>query len=378
MKSSTTSSRKAIVLSFTILIVLLLSDSTSAVFYFEWPSFIFFKKPFVLPPTTPRPALESAGAYGPPYAPSFALAQALVAERFGDDDKAEWCTTEARQSLGLSCSCRGPSKFPIIRCTNITGQQKVSNLLDTKFSFKSFGRLLVTNSSIPVVERYPLTADKEFAVISFVKTETTSFDLSTLESSQNSLVRLEITHNLLTTFAFSNLTKFKYLSHLDLRYNDFKTIPDDAFGHNDQLRSIDLSHNKISYVGSNAFHSLPRLQDLDMSFNKLKVINNYAFASLSPPSRVLTLDLSNNKIFFLANDSFTGLAPKELILEKNAMNKFPERHFKPMLKYIVTQPDAFISVEGTSQEKPFRDITLQSTHFYFNPLFTSSFSIISR
>ena len=371
-----------------LLIVMLNFDCCSAVtFYFEWPSFVFFRKPFVIPPSTPSPELRQNlqspgdGPYGPPYS----IAEALVSENIvaDKDDTLFWCPYESNNALSPKCSCRGPAKFPIISCINVTGQENLRHLMETKLPLKSFGRLLVTNSSLPDVEQHSLISDKEFAVISLTRTQTKSFNLTSIESSRFSLVRLEITHNLLTTFPFNHLTKFKFLSHLDLRYNDFKTIVDDAFGHNDQLRSIDLSHNKISYVGSNAFHSLPSIRDLDLSFNRLKIINNYAFSSLSPPSHSLTLDLSNNKIFFLANDSFTGLSPKELILDKNSLNRFPERHFRPLLNSMILQEDAVISVQGTNpldnpltimREEASRELSCSSIILEsFKPHFISSF-----
>ena len=355
MKSSQSSSpslsRLTIVLSLTLLIVLNSSDSSSA-FAFEWPSFMFFKKSAVVQTTTQPPVTRSVsydGPYGPLlYGPAYELPQALISPE-KVDDREDWCSQETSDALSPKCSCRGPGKFPIISCSNITGQQSLNAILNTRSPVKSFGRLLVYNSSIPNVDEYSLIADKEFAVISLMKTETKTFDLDSIQASRLSLVRLEITHNLLTSFPFSNLTKFKFLSHLDLRYNNFKTIIDDAFGHNDQLRSIDFSHNEISHVGSNAFHSLPMLDQLDLSFNRLKIINNYAFASKSPASRSLTLDLSNNKVFFFANGSFSGQSFKELILDNNKLNKFPEKHFKPLLKAMVMQEKSVISVQSTKK-----------------------------
>jgi Leucine-rich repeat (LRR) protein len=343
------SSRGTIVLCLIVLISCLLTEKSSATASFQWPEVPrSFQPSLHLNPTST--SLSSSSSALPYFFYKTFFPQRnynnLNSNRFSHFPLDTWCTPENRRLLEPDCTCRGPDSFAIIKCSNVTGgQQRVRTLLTTRFPINDFGRLFISNSSMPTIDRYSLTGEKAFVVVSLTRTDTTSIDLASLESSRLSLKRLEVTHNLLESFPFANLTRFKRLSHIDLSYNNIKTIPENAFGHNDQIGYIDLSFNKISYVGSHAFNQLPSLQLLDLSYNRLKVLNNYAFAMLLP-SKDLTLDLTHNKIFFIANDSFTGLTAKELLLDSNSLTKMPEKHFKPLLTSMMIQREGVISVEG--------------------------------
>jgi len=336
------SSRGTIVLCLIVLISCLLTEKSSATVSFQWPEVPLFIH------RNPTSTSSSSSALPYFFYKTFFPQRNdlnLNSNRFSPFPLHTWCTPEIRRLLEPDCACRGPDSFPIIKCSNVTGgQQRVRTLLTMHFPINDFGRLFISNSSMPTIDRYSLTGEKAFVVVSLTRTDTKSIDLASLESSRLSLKRLEVTHNLLESFPFANLTRFKRLSHIDLSYNNMKTIAESAFGHNDQIGYIDLSFNKISYVGSHAFNQLPSLQLLDLSYNRLKVLNNYAFATLLP-SKDLTLDLTHNKIFFIANDSFTGLTAKELLLDSNSLTKMPEKHFKPLLTTMMLQREGVISVE---------------------------------
>jgi Leucine-rich repeat (LRR) protein len=90
-----------------------------------------------------------------------------------------------------------------------------------------------------------------------------------------------------------NFIGFKNLKHLDLRYNDIESIPDDAFIDLFNLEVLTLSGNSIKKLPSNAFVSMMELRYFDASDNEISEFNDEMFSTNSKLEEIL---LENNQI----------------------------------------------------------------------------------
>lgn len=93
------------------------------------------------------------------------------------------------------------------------------------------------------------------------------------------------------------------LTHLDLSYNNIKSIPEDFFSSMPMLKFLNLSQNCMEYFTFGHTVTLNFLEELDLSGNSLQ---NMSLAALSLPN-LKTLHLQNNKLHFTESRTFQGL-----------------------------------------------------------------------
>ncbi|XP_040195934.1 transforming growth factor beta activator LRRC32 [Rana temporaria] len=93
------------------------------------------------------------------------------------------------------------------------------------------------------------------------------------------------------------------LTHLDLSYNNIKSIPEDFFSSMPMLKFLNLSQNCMEYFTFGHTVTLNFLEELDLSGNSLQ---NMSLAALSLPNLKI-LYLQNNKLHFTESRTFQGL-----------------------------------------------------------------------
>ncbi|PRP77558.1 X-ray radiation resistance-associated protein 1-like [Planoprotostelium fungivorum] len=118
-------------------------------------------------------------------------------------------------------------------------------------------------------------------------------------------------------FLFEDLSVFQGLRRLKLSCNGIRKIPDLSFSYH-LLECLDLSYNKLNVESLESLSRLPKLYHLDLSFNDIKSLPHFdseAFPSLN------TLVLENNK---LNRDSIIPLSTlNQLNLGSNEISSFP-------------------------------------------------------
>ncbi|PSN46923.1 hypothetical protein C0J52_14917 [Blattella germanica] len=144
------------------------------------------------------------------------------------------------------------------------------------------------------------------------------------------LKTLELSQNYLTMVQWSVVLKnLVLLDHLDLRKSSLTNLPDDAFIHNNWLRSVVLAENELRDldVGDTLGHNLQHLDSLDLSNCHLKgPLSDDAFANAT---KLRTLILSGN--FLSPGDLSVALAPlsklHKLSLRNCGLTRLPPNTF---------------------------------------------------
>ncbi|XP_015919047.1 oplophorus-luciferin 2-monooxygenase non-catalytic subunit-like [Parasteatoda tepidariorum] len=242
----------------------------------------------------------------------------------------------------LPCTCNGPQTFLLFNCDKIIEIQSIISATRSIPQFIPFGKFSLTNSRIQSLE---FLLFGQFEYIYMRKNTLKKIGKEFFDSSRDSLKRIEIIHNDLEKFPFKELSAFSKLEFINLKYNSFKSIPDEAFGKtfNNKIRKIDLSFNKINHIGTNAFKFLTNLESLDLQYNKLTVLNNLAFSAIEGNSK-FQLNLNNNKIMYIAEGAFQNQVFKSLNLTDNKLTTLQEKAFREVLKRMAERRTGTISV----------------------------------
>lgn len=93
------------------------------------------------------------------------------------------------------------------------------------------------------------------------------------------------------------------LTHLDLSYNNIKSIPEDFFSTMPMLQFLNLSQNCIEYFTFGRTVALNFLEELDLSGN---LIQNMSLAAILLPN-LKRLHLQNNQLHYVDSRTFHGL-----------------------------------------------------------------------
>ncbi|XP_072257859.1 transforming growth factor beta activator LRRC32 [Pyxicephalus adspersus] len=101
----------------------------------------------------------------------------------------------------------------------------------------------------------------------------------------------------------TTMVNFFTLTHLDLSYNNIKSIPEDFFSTMPMLKFINLSQNCMEYFSFGNVVALNFLEELDLSGNS---IQNMSLASISLPNLKI-LHLQNNQLQFVESKIFQRL-----------------------------------------------------------------------
>ncbi|KAK7083871.1 hypothetical protein SK128_014826 [Halocaridina rubra] len=144
-------------------------------------------------------------------------------------------------------------------------------------------------------------------------------ELRTLDLGENHLTSLPVTllHPMrkLTTLDLSTnkiteirpgLFKESSINVINLKYNEIKEVPSEAFNNLLFLHTLDLSHNGIRSIGDAAFLNIILLHILRLNNNMLPSFKKEYFRLTLPASvtELRILDLSNNDITFLQPQAF--------------------------------------------------------------------------
>lgn len=250
------------------------------------------------------------------------------------------------ESATMPCKCSGPNSFTVLTCDGLISTRQVQQVAKNLVTHaKDYGKFSMSNAKVMSLEP-DMFGQLRFEYIFVKKCTITEVKHGALESSKDTLKRLEIVHCELKSFPFQNVSSFPKLESLKLSYNSLKAVPDYAFKYNPNLKKVDLSFNKISYVGNYAFYYVPFLQELNLRNNRLKVINNNAFAVHVKPNNDFVLDLSHNQVLMVADDAFQNENFKVLNMSNNKLRSFQEKHFKPLLVRMAVQLEGTIDLEG--------------------------------
>ena len=105
----------------------------------------------------------------------------------------------------------------------------------------------------------------------------------------------------------NNLTFYglQNLLHLDLSFNNLKTLHDHIFSTLVKLESLLISNNHISEISHLSFHGLQSLQILKLNSNKISDLSTNLLISIS---NLTELDLSNNNLIYTSFETFKKLS----------------------------------------------------------------------
>ncbi|XP_012271913.1 chaoptin [Orussus abietinus] len=139
-----------------------------------------------------------------------------------------------------------------------------------------------------------------------------------------SLVRLDISHNNLSTIPADVFTAVPCLRYLDLRHNVLTGLEPGTLGLS-HLESLYLADNRLDLgnggvLKRQALHGLSGLQRLDLAGNNLSHLAGEQFKYV-PNLRIL--DLSRNRLRTLPRDVFLGTRLEILDLSENRLTSVP-------------------------------------------------------
>lgn len=123
--------------------------------------------------------------------------------------------------------------------------------------------------------------------------------------------------------AFTDIRKT--VVHLDLSYNEFKSLPSNVFQGLEKLKVLNLGSNKLKTIDSNLFVGLRSLEDLKLKRCELKTIDQNTFKGLS---NLHSLDISLNYISRIHEKTFSDLRNlEELDAQYNKIEEINANHF---------------------------------------------------
>ncbi|XP_038059677.1 relaxin receptor 2-like isoform X1 [Patiria miniata] len=164
-------------------------------------------------------------------------------------------------------------------------------------------------------------------------------------ATQNRLVTLDLSYNILTRLVRGSLFGLHNLEYLDIRgnrlaeietgvfkdssriyfmhisQNRLSSIPAELFRPLRDLRSLNIHRNDISSIECGSFSTNTKLRDLNLGDNKLTEIKRGLFHNLTS---VITLSLRNNSIRHFEEDAFAGMNNLQTLkLNQNPFTSVP-------------------------------------------------------
>ncbi|KAG5666388.1 hypothetical protein PVAND_014417 [Polypedilum vanderplanki] len=118
------------------------------------------------------------------------------------------------------------------------------------------------------------------------------------------------------------------VEQIDLSYNGIRTIEDQTFSQNSNLRLLNLRRNVINRIGDQAFTG-SAIENLDLSYNEIFDFHSASFEPINMTLR--SLDLNSNRIAILYQDTFANLRNlNEIILNGNYLYIVPNSAFQSL------------------------------------------------
>ncbi len=150
----------------------------------------------------------------------------------------------------------------------------------------------------------------------------------------NTLRKLTLWLNLLTTFPNNIFRGLTSLETLDLNTNRLAILPNNIFHGLSALRTLILSNNQLTALPEDIFHGLTMLQELYLTNNQIATLPVNIFHGLTA---LRSLFLNGNRIHALPENVFHGLTSLPIInLSFNQLTTLPENIFHGLtgLRYL--------------------------------------------
>eukprot|EP00058_Branchiostoma_floridae_P004293 XP_002589781.1 hypothetical protein BRAFLDRAFT_90461 [Branchiostoma floridae] len=134
-------------------------------------------------------------------------------------------------------------------------------------------------------------------------------------------------------------------TRLVLYYNNFTSVPSNAFPNLDKLEYLMMPFGKVGFIESNAFSGLGSVILLNLSTNSIDSLISTAFTGLD---NLQTLDLVSNKIDSIADGAFEPLKNLKFLLITPVSSKYPYNAFNSLvnLETLYVQDGRFAAVPG--------------------------------
>ena len=94
---------------------------------------------------------------------------------------------------------------------------------------------------------------------------------------------------------FASINKFKSVEEIEIRYNNFSEIPDEAFNKpQSKLWKLEIKGESIKTLGTRAFIGLDNLRELEISETDIDFIPEFAFEFRESSKYPIYIDLKSN------------------------------------------------------------------------------------
>ena len=176
-----------------------------------------------------------------------------------------------------------PPSASISPCTCGTSQQSVNNSL--------LNGLIVSCSSLN------LNDSQLSAILSVFLSPQISSPVFQISASLNQL-----------TYVSNQISKFTYLSNLDLSYNQITSVSSlDGLSFSSAVININLNNNQITSIPSGTFNfTLATSISIDISYNYITALSTNAFTFPSSAAIMNNLFLQRNQISTISPGAFQG------------------------------------------------------------------------
>lgn len=213
------------------------------------------------------------------------------------------------------------SKFPteLSQCSRLKYLDLFGNSIqeipDWLFSLKRLEHLSLKNNSFKEMPTIVFTLEN-IKYLNLSDNQINQLSSSNFNNLMN-IDRVDISHNTIPFIQFQNVA-YPKCSNLNLKGNKLKRFPE-IISQVNTLEKLDISNNNISSIEDDAFANLEYLEELDLSFNEL----TYLPASIGKLTRLKRLNLSGNKIASLPKEFENLVSLEYLDLEGNTIGRAP-------------------------------------------------------
>ncbi|XP_023223926.1 uncharacterized protein LOC111625122 isoform X1 [Centruroides sculpturatus] len=235
------------------------------------------------------------------------------------------CLFSTAQSLNCSdvintiiCSCKKKIECISTNASSTEMFSAVDRILVTSNVSENIVNISLPNLNLNTKD----TTFKQFNIQNLIiqNSNLQAISEDALKNLENNLIYLNVKSNNFRSIPSKGLRHLKQLQTLIISENFIKTINVVDFFHNVNLNYLDLSKNIISSIEKGSFLSLKKLQILHLEDNKLSSVNKDMFENLN---NLTSLILSNNKLKILSESLLDHMiALRNLIVDKNELISF--------------------------------------------------------
>ncbi|XP_072253066.1 toll-like receptor 8 [Leuresthes tenuis] len=203
------------------------------------------------------------------------------------------------KAYGITHNLNFIKNLPVLRVLNMsyncistltTKQMQSISLAELQFTHNFLGTLWKERDGSYVRLFTDLT---NLTVLDISNNYISKIPQSVYEHLPSNLIKLRISHNLLTDFSWKALRFFNQLQILDLSFNSLSHLAGINSNMTHTLTFLDLSHNQIFHLEKGFFKGPKSLGTLSLSYNKLTTINQSTFPT-GPENQIKTLFLEKN------------------------------------------------------------------------------------